>query len=87
MRHRPSAVDQRRLDDGARALWISGREPSTIDDVRAQIEVVDTGIAALQSLDDLGPEINQRALHDLDVLWKRRDALKRRLASLESKES
>lgn len=72
----PSIIDQRRLRDGAHALEVSGREPETTDEIRSQLEVVGAGIAALQSLDDLGAEANARAYCDEQVLWKRYEALK-----------
>ena len=81
----PSAIDQRRLRDGATALEASGQTAETIDEVRRQLSVVHDGIAALQSLDDLGPEANERASRDEQELWKRLKTLERRLAQLEGK--
>ena len=81
----PSAIDQRRLRDGATALEVSARQPETIDEVRQQISTVHDGIAALQSLDDLGPEANERAERDQQELWKRMKVLERRLKDLEGK--
>jgi len=75
----PSAVDRRRLRDGAHALEVSSHAPQTGDDVRAQIAVISDGIAALQSLDDLGPEANACAARDEQELWKRLKALEQRL--------
>lgn len=79
----PSIIDQRRLRDGAHALEVSGRTPETADEIRIQLEVVGAGIAALQSLDDLGPEANERACRDEQELWKRMKTLKQRLRQLE----
>lgn len=81
----PSAVDQRRLCDGRNALEVSSREAETIADVRSHLGVVDAGIAALQSLDDLGPEANELASRDEQELWKRMKALEQRLKDLEGK--
>lgn len=83
----PSAIDQRRLRDGARALDVTAQEASSIDEVRAQLSVVHDGLAALQSLDDLGPEANAKAHRDEQELWKRYEALSSRLRQLEGKET
>jgi hypothetical protein len=79
----PSPIDQRRLRDGALALEVSVREPETADEIREQLETIRDGIAALQSLDDLGEEANERATRDQQVLWKRCDVLEQRLKELE----
>ena len=79
----PSPIDQRRLRDGAHALDVSTRVPDTIDEVRRQLDVVHDGIAALQSLDDLGPEANARAERDQQELWRRMEVLKARFRQLE----
>jgi len=81
----PSAIDQRRLRDGAAALEVSARQPETIAEVRQKISTVHDGIAALQSLDDLGPEANERVERDQQELWKRMKVLERRLKDLEGK--
>lgn len=78
----PSLVDQRRLRTGALALEVSAQEPETIGELRHQIGVVGAGIAALQSLDDLGPEANARASADEQELWKRMKVLEERLEVL-----
>ena len=83
MSRSPSAVDQRRLRDGAHALDVSSRAPETLDEARSQLEVVHAGIAALQSLDDLGEEANERAERDQQELWKRMKVLDERLKGLE----
>lgn len=83
----PSTIDQRRLHDGARALAVSAKEAVTVDEVRAQLAVVHDGLAALQSLDDLGPEANARAFADERKLWKRYETLSSRLRQLEGKET
>lgn len=82
-----SAVDQRRLRDGAYALDVSSRVPTTIIDARSQLEIVHAGLAALQSLDDLGEEANVQAERDQQELWKRYEALKQQLATLEAQEA
>lgn len=76
----PSAVDRRRLGDGAHALAVSARTPATIAEARDQLEIVAAAIAAMQSLDDLGPEANERAMRDHDELWKRYKALEAQIA-------
>ena len=81
----PSAIDQRRLRDGASALEVSSQAAETIEEVRRQLGVVHDGIAAMQSLDDLGPEANERASRDEQELWKRLKTLEQRLALLEGK--
>lgn len=82
-RREPSAIDCRRLRDGARALEVSRRPADSIDEVRKQLALVGDGIAALQSLDDLGPEANERAAQDEQELWKRLHALTQQLKDLE----
>jgi hypothetical protein len=79
---KPSAVDQRRLDDGARALAGSDTPGQTADELRRQIDSVAAGIAAMQSLDDLGPEANAKAHADEKALWDRLRELERRLKEL-----
>jgi hypothetical protein len=79
----PSVIDQRRLRNGAAALDVSSQPAETIDDLRGQIEVVHDGIAALQSLDDLGAEANARAYLDEQELWKRMKVLEERLKQIE----
>lgn len=81
----PSTIDQRRLRDGVRALDVSSRVPETLDEVRSQLEIVHDGIAALQSLDDLGEEANESAERDQQELWKRMKVLDARLKDLEGK--
>ena len=81
----PSLVDQRRLRTGTFALDASSQEAATIEEVRHQIGVVSAGIAALQSLDDLGADANARAMADEQELWKRMKALEARLSQLEGK--
>ena len=48
-----------------------------------QIDVVQYGIAAMQSLDDLGQEANKRAHDDERELWRRLRDLNERLKQLE----
>lgn len=78
----PSAIDQRRLRDGARALEVSAHVPTTIDEGHRQLAIISDGIAALQSLDDLGPEANAQVFRDEQELWKRLKALEARLEQL-----
>ena len=81
----PTVVDQRRLRDGARALDVSSQMPDTIAEARRQIETVHDGIAAMQSLDDLGPEANAQAYRDEQELWRRLKTLEAQLKQLEGK--
>lgn len=81
----PSAIDARRLRDGANALDVSARAAETLDEVREQLEIVVAGIAALQSLDDLGPQANALACRDEQELWKRLKGLEKRLKDLDGK--
>lgn len=74
----PSKIDARRLRDGASAASLP--EPKTVEEIQAQLEVLGDGIAAMQSLDDLGsPEANQQAWDDMCALSKRYEELKARL--------
>lgn len=79
-----SRVDQRRLRDGALALAVSSTLPETATEVRAQLGIVGEGIAALQSLDDMGEEANAQAERDQQELWRRHAALVQRLKDLEA---
>lgn len=85
----PSAIDQRRLRDGATALEASNQASDqaseTATNLIDQISAVRDGIAALQSLDDLGPEANERAERDQQELWKRMKVLEQRLKGIEGK--
>jgi hypothetical protein len=58
---------------------------STIAEVQEQLEMVHAAIAAMQSLDDMGPEANARAHRDEQELWKRMKALDLRLGQLAGK--
>jgi hypothetical protein len=78
--------DQRRLRDGANALAASSTSPETATEARAQLAIVGEGIAALQSLDDLGAEANAQAERDQQELWTRHAALKKLLKELDAKE-
>lgn len=84
-RRMATAIDQRRLRDGATALEVSDLPAETITEIRSQLEVVGAGIAALQSFDDLGPVANDQAARDEQELWKRRKVLEQRLKELEGK--
>jgi hypothetical protein len=82
---KPSAIDQRRLQDGERAITSTEQLPGTLDEVKQQLAYVGDAIAALQSLDDLGPEANERASRDQQILWQRYNALEQRLIVLTPK--
>jgi len=79
----PSAVDQRRLADGAAALEVSVSPAETADEILKQLGIVHEGIAALQSLDDLGPEANAKASSDEEELWERLKVLADRLTEMQ----
>jgi len=83
----PSAIDERRLRDGASAM----RSPQNYDDMsideleELRVQLRD-GVAAMQSLDDLGsPEANATAMRDMDELFKRYDAVVHALKVRKSK--
>jgi hypothetical protein len=69
--------DRRRIADGDRALALP--TPMNNDEIREQLEIIHTGMLALQSLDDLGEEGNRRAGENLRELEKRYDALQARI--------
>lgn len=79
-----SLADQRKLIDGARALEVSCKPGQTADEILRQLGAVHEGIAALQSLDDLGSEANAKAFRDEEELWKRMKALADRLTDLDA---
>ena len=82
----PNPIDQRRLNDGIKAMALS--EPKTLKEMRVQLLVVFDGMLALQSLDDLGsPEANQKAWDDMIELQRRYDTLIAKIAELEEKKT
>jgi hypothetical protein len=81
----PRTADQRRLRDGAAALAASVEPAATLGELARQIETVSAGIAAMQSLDDLGPEANAQAQRDEQELWRRLKILEARQAELAKK--
>lgn len=70
-----SPTDQRRLQDGEAARAATDQIPVTHDEAEALLAQVIDAIAAMQSLDDLGEEANQRASQLLADLSRRRDQL------------
>lgn len=76
-RPRLTALDQRRLADGERALALP--KPQSLDEIRTQLEVIHDGMLALQSLDDIGEEGNRRAHENFCTLEKRYEVLQARL--------
>lgn len=80
-----SAVDRRRLDDGARAL--AAVEPALDDTLawRRYVEELQSAVAAMQSLDDLGPDANKKAWNDLLALQEKWKKAERKLAELRGK--
>lgn len=81
-----SLIDQRRLGDSTRALELSVEPGQSADEILKQLGVVHEGIAALQSLDDLGAEANAKAFADEEELWRRMKILADRLTELDAKE-
>lgn len=79
---RRDPVTRRRLADGERALVLAAgvgkfAETATRVEIEQQLEVIDDGIRALQSLDDLGSEeANRRAWADMLELQERHAWLK-----------
>lgn len=74
-------IDQRRLRDGAAAEAIG--EPDTIETLEKAIEQAWDGVAAMQSLDDLGsPEANNEAMAQGDRLIQQARRYEARLAAL-----
>ena len=80
-------TDKDRLRDGERAIQvISGPEPTTLDGLVAQLDIVMTGAIALQSTDDLGsPEANDAAWKNMLHLQERADDLRKKIARLAKK--
>jgi hypothetical protein len=83
----PSSIDQRRLRTGAAVLHTTVETPSTIEGLRQQLDALHDGIAALQSLDDLGEVANAKASADMQTLLARYTACRKRLLQLEGKGS
>lgn len=78
----PTAIDQRRLRNGAEAAALP--EVSALEQKKRQLWHLHDGVCALQSLNDLGsPEENQRAWDDMCALQKRYDKLKDEIAEME----
>lgn len=79
----PSAVDQRRLGDGARAKARGEELPDKLNDLISLRDELHSAICALQSLDDLGSEqANQAAWDDMTLLQKRYDKVVARIKNL-----
>ncbi len=77
-----TSVDRRRLDDGARAL--AATEPPQYD-LGAWCDYVEqlaAAVAAMQSLDDLGTEANQKAWSELLALQEKWKTAERKLTAL-----
>ena len=68
----------RRLEDGRKAMALP--EPKTQKKIAEQIPVIEDGIRALQSLDDLGKEANKKACNDMDTLTAKLDRLRKKEA-------
>lgn len=85
MKH--SAVTTRRLNDGATALALPVETlPSTLGGLETMRDQLHDGIAALQSLDDLGSEdANQAAWDDMLALQSRYGRVVARIAELSKK--
>lgn len=80
MKH--SAVTKRRLRDGAEALELKTDPlPETLEELLELRDRLHDGIAALQSLDDLGSEFaNQDAWDNMLALQHRHDLVKEKIA-------
>lgn len=77
----PNSVDRRRLRDGAGALALP--EPKTLEEMKAQLQVLWDGAVALQSTDDLGsPEANEKTWNDMLELQQRAQTLEKRIEEL-----
>ena len=70
------AVTARRLADGRKAMALP--EPKTKAEADAQIPIVEDGIRALQSLDDLGKEVNDKAWDDMNALMDKLGRLRKK---------
>lgn len=76
---RHSAITERRLRDGDRAHARIEERPAMLEEKRALLEVLGDGVAALQSLDDLGPEQNREAMRKMDEVLARYMELKKEI--------
>lgn len=78
---KPTRLDRRRLDDGARGLMLP--MPEDPAGLTAYLREMRDSLTAMQSLDDLGSvEANEAASRDHDELLARYLAAERRLAEL-----
>ncbi len=77
---RASAVDARRLRDGAKAVRLLAVEPVSRVEAQQIINVLSDGACALQSTDDLGTIENLAVAHDLHAILDRRTDLSLRMA-------
>lgn len=77
----PTARDRERLKKGDVALALG--DPHSNREVLQQLEVLHAGIAALQSLDDLGSTwANKRAQRNLDTLTEKYNRLQKKAATI-----
>jgi uncharacterized coiled-coil DUF342 family protein len=70
-----SQIDERRLRDAEDAMQLDDSR----DNLMRKIDQIDDAIRALQSLDDLGQECNEKAWNDMLELQRRRDELAKRI--------
>jgi len=77
-----SAVDRRRLDNGARALAAIEPPQTDVGALRDYVEQLAAAVAAMQSLDDLGTDANQRAWSDLLAIHGKWKKAERKLTAL-----
>jgi len=79
-------TDEMRLQDGAKAIQaLAGPEPVTLKEHEAQLKIVMQGARALQSLGDLGSDMeNKKAWNDMNCLLRRMKALEERTKVLRS---
>ena len=82
----PHPVDQRLLNDGARAMALT--EPKTLKEMEEQLRIIYDGALALQSMDNLGsPEANQQAWDDMLELQRRAEALSKKIEELKQRDT
>jgi len=83
MKH--SAVTKRRLNDGARAIALDIETSDDLDALKSYKSELHDGIAALQSLDDLGSEdANNAAWNDMLELQRRHGIVEKRIKKIKA---
>jgi len=77
-----SALTKRRLGEGGRALQVP-TNGDTVEQLRVQLTAIGDGIRALQSTDDLGPDMNKKVYAQEQKLWENFKAIEKKLKELE----